>query len=273
MNIGHAIFEALHGLRHRWQAKIRHGVHSPFVFGLQDGALKDAALTPIPAIEHCRKKLLLDARKFQRVDLGAGSRKGKANETKVSAFARRSLQKEHPARILRGLADAVQANHVIELGTALGITTAYLAWERSQRKVVTIEGDPFVLAVAREHWQSLKIENIDARCGDFDHELQGHDIAQAKWDMVLVDGNHTYAATMRYWHFFRDKLSERGCLVFDDLYWSPEMHRAWREIIADPAVGLSLDYFDFGVVFLFPRRQQEHYVLGMPTAAARTKYI
>lgn len=273
MNIGHAIFEALHGLRHRWQAKVRHGVHSPFVFALQDGVLKDAALTPMPAIEQCRKKLLLDPRKFQRVDLGAGSRKGKVHESRVSDFARRSLQKEHPARILRGLADAVQAKNVIELGTALGITTAYLAWERPNRNVLTVEGDPFVLDVAREQWQSLRMENIDARCGDFDHVLQAHDIGRTLWDMVLVDGNHTYAATMRYWEFFRDKLSVHGCLVFDDLYWSPEMYRAWRAIIADPAVGLSLDYFDFGVVFLFPRRQKEHYVLGMPTAAARTKYI
>jgi predicted O-methyltransferase YrrM len=273
MKLSNAIFEMMHALRHRWQAKIRHGVHSPFVFAMQDGVLKNAAMLPMATIEKCRTKLLHDQRTFERVDLGAGSRKSNSNRSSVAQFAQRSLQKEHPARILRGLADAVNAQNVLELGTALGITTAYLACDRPNRNVATLEGDPFVLQIAQETWQELELKNITGHCGAFDQLLSTEQLKEHLWDMVLVDGNHTYEATIRYWNTLKDKITPQGCLIFDDIYWSPGMYRAWCEISADPKVGITLDYFDFGVVFLFPRRQKEHYKLRMPTMAPRTKFV
>jgi predicted O-methyltransferase YrrM len=275
MRLWHAIFETLHGLRHRWQSRIRHGVHSPFVFALQDGVLKDAAMSRLEAVEQRRTALLQDERSFQRRDWGAGSRRGHSDQqsTTIGRFARRSLQHEHPARILRGIADAVNASNVLELGTALGITTAYLAWERSARNVVTIEGDPFVLETARAQWSALALNNVTSICDNFDQALERPTLNTRLWDMVVVDGNHTYDATMRYWGILKNKISERGCIVLDDIYWSPDMLRAWREIAADEAVSLTLDYFDFGVVFMFPRPQKEHYILRMPTSAPRTRYV
>jgi predicted O-methyltransferase YrrM len=266
------IFEATHWVKHRWRSRIRHGVHSPFVFALQDGALKDAALETLPPIEHARQALHNDTRTITRVDLGAGSRSGVASSIRIAEFAQKSLQGEHAARILRGLADALDATHVLELGTALGITTAYLAWDRPNRKVHTIEGDPILLDIAREQWTQLGIQNIIGHEGAFDHILSTSNLAQMKFDLILIDGNHAFEPTMRYWDQLKHQLTEGGCIVLDDIYWSPGMHGAWTAIKSDPLVTLSLDYFEWGIVFVFPRKQTEHYSLRLPTMKPRTHF-
>jgi predicted O-methyltransferase YrrM len=266
------IFESIHWVKHRWRSRIRHGVHSPFVFGLQDGALKEAALKALPPIEKAREALHLDLRAIKRTDLGAGSRRGSASSMRIADIARKSLQGEHPARILRGLADALNAKNILELGTALGITTAYLSWDRPMRKVHTIEGDPALLDIAREQWAMLGCHNVQGHQGAFDEVLKRANLAQMKFDLILIDGNHAFEPTMRYWDQLKHQLNEGGCIVLDDIYWSPDMHRAWTAIKSDPLVTLTLDYFEWGIVFVFPRKQTEHYCLRLPTMRPRTRY-
>jgi predicted O-methyltransferase YrrM len=267
-----AFFESIQWLRHQWQGRIRHGVHSPFVFDLQTGILKDAAMVPLPEIERLRRDLLADNSKFDRLDFGAGSRSSSATSTRVNDFARKSLQSEHAARVLRGLADGIQARRVLELGTAFGITTAYLAYERPQRYVCTIEGDPLVAKKANEVWNNLGIASIESLVANFDDAIVDVIKGQPLFDLILVDGNHTYEATCRYWQSLKTHISAGGCIVFDDIYWSREMNDAWQFIQNDRDVSLTLDYFHWGVVFTFPRPQKEHYRLKLPTMAPRTRY-
>jgi predicted O-methyltransferase YrrM len=266
------LFESYHWVRHRWRSRIRHGVHSPFVFGLQNGSLKEAAMAPIPQIELRRQGLLKDHRMLDRMDLGAGSRKGNSQVITVAAFAKRSLQDEHAAKILRGLADGLQATTILELGTALGLTTAYFAFQRPHREVWSLEGDPIVAKLAQEQWIQLGIDSIRLLQCSFDQGLERPELREKSFDLVLVDGNHTYEATLRYWHLLKHRITKHGCIIFDDIYWSPQMLKAWQEIKNDPMVSLTLDYFHWGVVFIFPRNQVEHYALRFPTTRPRTNH-
>ncbi len=45
------------------------------------------------------------------------------------------------------------------------------------------------------------------------------------------------------------KATNDSVFVFDDIYWSVGMTRAWNEIKKDPKVTLSIDAFYFGFVF------------------------
>ena len=50
--------------------------------------------------------------------------------------------------------------------------------------------------------------------------------------------------------------------MFDDIYWSDGMQKAWKEICANKEVTLSLDLFKFGIVFFkTENKQKEHFVL------------
>jgi hypothetical protein len=53
-------------------------------------------------------------------------------------------------------------------------------------------------------------------------------------------------------------------LILDDIYWSPSMTEAWNACVADPRFTLSLDFYDFGVLYQTKGRVKEHFVLRRP---------
>ena len=53
--------------------------------------------------------------------------------------------------------------------------------------------------------------------------------------MAYVDANHTYEATMRYVHYLLPRMNEKGMYGFDDIHYSEEMERAWKELKNDDA--------------------------------------
>ena len=48
-----------------------------------------------------------------------------------------------------------------------------------------------------------------------------------------------------------------ACLVFDDIYWSKGMAKAWAEIIEE--VDFSVDLFRLGIVMLGDFNIKEHF--------------
>jgi hypothetical protein len=62
-----------------------------------------------------------------------------------------------------------------------------------------------------------------------------------------------------------------GIVIFDDLYWSGDMNRAWREIAASPRYSLTIDYGTKGVAAIDRRGSARHIdlcdVMGRPPIA------
>ncbi|MFT4024860.1 MAG: class I SAM-dependent methyltransferase [Flavihumibacter sp.] len=138
---------------------------------------------------------------------------------------------------------------VIELGTSLGISGAYLAAALPGTQVYTLEGAPAIAARAAENFQSLGLPNISVIPGRFDDSLPGLLATTGKADMVYIDGNHQYQPTMDYFRFFRDHRQNDTVLIFDDIHWSEGMEKAWEAIRNDETVTCSIDLFFLGYVF------------------------
>jgi len=226
-----------------------HGMHSPFVFDFIRNVLHNGkGYALLPAIEARRRALLRDRRLLDVEDMGAGSRVNKATQKEVRAIAKAALKSPRLAQVLHRLVRHYQPQTVIELGTSLGITTAYLA-SAAPGRVSTIEGSSAVAAVAREGFKELGLQNIDLHTGNFDSVLPELISAADRIDLAYIDGNHRYAPTINY---FRQllKIAHPGTiLVFDDIHWSAEMERAWAEIKAHEAVAYTVDIFFLGFVF------------------------
>jgi predicted O-methyltransferase YrrM len=138
---------------------------------------------------------------------------------------------------------------IIELGTSLGITTAYLATGSPGADVYTIEGSAAINQVAKQHFRELGLKNIKDCVGNFDDKLPEILSRLQRVDLVYIDGNHRYEPTV---HYFSQLLPHSGndtILVFDDIHWSPEMEQAWEEIKSHPSVRCSVDLFFIGFVF------------------------
>ena len=150
---------------------------------------------------------------------------------------------------------------IVELGTSLGITTAYMAAVDSRNRVVTYEGCPAVAKIAQANWKSLGIKNIECRVGEIDVEKLDAELEQV--DVAFVDANHTYASTRAYINILLQKVHAKSVLVVDDIHHSAEMERAWREICADERVTSTMDLYQMGLVFFDKYYWKRHYVMKL----------
>jgi predicted O-methyltransferase YrrM len=148
---------------------------------------------------------------------------------------------------------------IIELGTCLGITSAYLSKACPDADVITIEGCPETAKVAYNSFRQLDLDNVELRVGNFDHLLPELIAEQSQLDFVYVDGNHRKDATLNYFNWCLPKVHEGSLLIFDDIYWSEGMKEAWAEIKANPQVTVTIDLFWIGLVFFRKGQVKEHF--------------
>ena len=249
-------------LLHRFKAKTRHGVHSPFVYRLIDKVIYDFEPKKVYAgIEALRKQLLNDKRSIQVTDLGAGSKVNNDQTKKISDIARNALKPRRLAQLLYRLAADLKPLNIIELGTCLGITTVYLQNASPKAKVYSLEGSPETAAVALETFQKAGLTNIAEITGNFDDTLPGVIKELDQLDFVFVDGNHQRDATIKYFEWCLAKVHEDTMLIFDDIYWSEGMKEAWQEIKAHPRVTVTVDLFWIGLVFFKQGRAKEDFLV------------
>lgn len=237
-----------------------HGVHSPFVFEFITRVLNDKRrFYAFDGIEKIRTQLLSNHTLVEMQDFGAGSRVAKTNTRKISDVAKGSLKPAKYSQLLFRMIDYYGPKQIIELGTSLGITTAYLASAYPAAKVTTFEGSNAIAKIAGHNHQLLGLTNIDLIEGNFDEELPRWLAQNKKVDFAFIDGNHAYKPTMAYFEALLDVVEDHSILVFDDIHWSKEMEAAWAQISAHPRVTLSIDLFFIGVVFFrkeFAQKQQ-----------------
>ena len=175
---------------------------------------------------------------------------------KVSDIAKRSLAKKKYAQMLARLVNWLGDGRlaigdgqliVVELGTSLGVTTAYMAAMDKRNKVITYEGCPAVAEIAKENWKALGIKNIDCRVGEITADMLDRDLERV--DVAFIDANHTYAGTRVYFNVLAEKVHPKSVVVVDDIHYNKEMEKAWHEICEDERVTSTMDLYQMGLVF------------------------
>ncbi|WP_134089574.1 O-methyltransferase [Olivibacter sp. XZL3] len=247
-------------LAHRLSAKTRHGVHSPFVYQLVDEVIYDFSPKPYEEeIERKRQALQKDMRIIKVTDYGAGSMMNNGKQKAVGTIAKNALKPKRVAQLIARLANRFTPATIIELGTCLGITTAYLAKAAPKASVITVEGCPETSAVARQTLDELGAPHITLKTGNFDNILPELIQQQEKIDFLFLDGNHRKEATLNYFYLCLPKVHAQSLLIFDDIYWSKGMKEAWQEIKNHPQVTLTIDLFFIGLVFFKKGQEKEHF--------------
>ena len=250
-------------LKFYFRAGTRYHVHSPFVFDFVENVLEDDRwFYPFTEIEGVRMHMRKDGRMIPITDLGAGSQVSKKKERSIASLAKHSANQPFVCRWLFRIVNLYKPKRMLELGTSLGISSAYQAFASQNGRLVTIEGDPEVAHLAAGNFNLLKTKNISLMEGSFD-EMLPHAIQElGGLDYVFFDGNHRKKPTLLYFKKCLENAHEKSVFVFDDIHWSAGMEEAWKEIKAHPKVTISIDLFFFGVVFFRPgKKKKEHFRL------------
>lgn len=223
-----------------------HGAHSPFVY---DFIRKTLISRPKKYREIKRLVLSIKCNKqlIEIKEVGAGSAAFKTTKRRVGDIARKAGIRNKYGKALHCLVKYVEAKNVLELGTSVGISSVWMAYSNESTNVYTIEGNPEILNIAKNNFENAELKNIYTQCANFDDVLH-QKLTEMDFDIVFIDGNHTYEATIKYFQILKHKLNNKCLVVFDDIYWSKGMTKAWKEIKKDKEVTISIDIFQLGII-------------------------
>jgi len=241
-----------------------HSLQAPFVYNLYTSLKqKPQKFQGYPDIETLRLNLLNDMTLIQVQDTGAGSRRNRKDKT-VSQIAKYEISSWEKCAFLSALIKEGGYSNCVELGTSLGITTAYLSRACPNGTVFTFEGDAKLCELAAGHHEYLSCKNVQIIQGNIDDTLLAFLENNSSVDCAIIDANHTGRALERYFQWLVDKISENGLIIIDDIRWSVDMNKSWNALLKHPAVSISLEFREIGVLFINTKKKRQHYVLENP---------
>jgi predicted O-methyltransferase YrrM len=234
-------------------------VHSPFVYGLVTNCFNDKTKYPeYEILKSHRKALRSDSSMVEMKDFGQGSRVFKGNARKVSAVVKNAGMRKKRQKLLFRMAKYFKSETILELGTSLGMGTVALSLSNEFSAINTVEGCPNTLSKAQEYFEKFNLHNIQIHQELFSDFLEN---TSTQFDLIFIDGDHNGERTLGYFNSLLKKVHNDSVIIFDDIYWSKDMTVAWQKIIANENVTVSIDTFQWGLVFFRKEQPKQHFVI------------
>ncbi|GAA4815256.1 class I SAM-dependent methyltransferase [Litoribaculum gwangyangense] len=238
----------------------QHGVHSPFVYNLITKCFYDKTKNETyTSISKYRNSLLKNRNKIKVTDLGAGSHVMKHKGRSISSMAKNAGTTNKRAKLLYRISDYFKPNAILELGTSLGIATHAMSLGNPKASITAIEGCPNISEFTKGYFKKYHLKNTNLIVGDFEEEIKK--LTSNYYDLIFFDGNHQKEATLNYFETLLETTHNNSVFIFDDIYWSKGMTKAWEAIKANPKVTVTIDTFFWGFVFFRKEQVKEHFVI------------
>jgi predicted O-methyltransferase YrrM len=258
------LFQIKSYLQFLWHSKNEHAVHSPFVFTLITKCFYDTkSKLEYAVLKEYRNSLLQNQNTIEVTDFGAGSKVFKSNTREISKIAKTAGISPKRAELLFRIVNYFQPDTILEIGTSLGLATSALSLgSRSvgiKSKITTLEGCPETAKIALEQFKKFGLTNINLEVTEFNSFLSK--IPTLNFKLIYFDGNHQKQATLDYFELLLPTITNETVWIFDDIHWSSEMEEAWRIIKNHPKVTVTIDTFQWGLVFFRREQPNEHFVI------------
>lgn len=256
------LFQIKAYLKFLWHSKNEHAVHSPFVFNLITKCFYDKKVKKeYTILEEYRNALLKNKNTIEVTDFGAGSKVFKSNTRMVAQIAKTAGISKKRAELLYRIVHYFQPENVLELGTSLGLATSALALGNKNAKIITLEGCPNTANQCQLQLQKFNINNVTSVVTEFSTYFSTSKFPLLSFHFIYFDGNHSKKATLDYFELLLPTVTNDSVWIFDDIHWSAEMEEAWRIIKKHPKVSVTIDTFQWGLVFFRKEQPKEHFII------------
>ena len=187
---------------------------------------------------------------------------GSAHDFSVAEVSKKASSPEIWTVLYYYLSLNKNIKNILEIGTNLGVSGQYFIAAlkgKINSKLITIEGVKKLCEIAETRFAKIsKQVQFEVKHGLYDNVLEEVCLTDTQFDLVFIDGNHNYEATIKYFEILKNNYSKNAILIFDDIHWSPQMTRAWKEIILDTTILLSVDLFKLGIVIFGADASSNH---------------
>ena len=249
-------------LKFLYHSKNEHGVHSPFVFDLVTKCFYDKKKYPeYRILETYRNSLLENKNTIEVTDFGAGSKVFKSTTRQISKIAKTAGISQKRAKLLFRIVHYFQPSSILEIGTSLGLATSSLSLGNPNSKIITLEGCPMTAAQSKLQLQKFNFSNAHSIITEFSTYLQTINHQPSTINLIYFDGNHSKKATLEYFERLLPTITNDSVWIFDDIHWSQDMEDTWELIKNHTKVKVTIDTFQWGLVFFRQEQEKEHFVI------------
>ncbi len=256
------MYQIIAYIRFLFSATNQHSVHSPFIFDFVTKCLYDKKeYEAYSQLSDYRNALKRNNEDLEITDFGSGSRVFKSNTRTVKAIAKNSGTPLKRTKLFYRLTQYFKPKNTLELGTSLGIATQAMALGYLKNQITSIEGCPNVSSHTKLQLKDFKVENAKVETGEFKNLIP--QLEKENFDLVFFDGHHSEEATIQYFTMLLPKASNNSLFIFDDIYWSKGMTKAWEHIKSHESVTVTVDTFYLGFVFFRKEQAKEHFKIRM----------
>jgi predicted O-methyltransferase YrrM len=130
-----------------------------------------------------------------------------------------------------------------------------------EAKITTLEGCPETAIQCQLQLQNFNIKNVELVISEFSEYFKTINHQPSTINLIYFDGNHSKSATLEYFELLLPTITNDTVWIFDDIHWSPEMEEAWEIIKKHPKVTVTIDTFQWGLVFFRKEQLKEHFVI------------
>jgi len=239
-----------------------HAVHSPLVYDFIIHVLHNTDNSgSFASVESYRNECLNRKEIIELTDLGSGHGNAIRKRRKVCEIARTSPVNPKFGRMLYALSRHYRPGTIIELGTSLGISTMYLAAGNPSARIVTVEADKNLAAIAAREFAKRNLNNIELIASAFDTVLPSLANELTGESLVFIDGNHRKKAVISYCELLMRSKCNMLIIVLDDIRWSGEMTEAWNELKSHNKARITIDLFFMGLIVVRENISKQNFII------------
>lgn len=237
-----------------------HGVHSPFVYKLVTACFYSPTNPAyVNAFLKYKNELIHNKKEIVIADFGAGSNYFKGNTRSINEIAQNAGISTKRARLLIRFVQYFKPQNILEIGTSLGLSTYCLHLGNPKAAITTLEGCQETAKVARSQFKNFNFHPT-LISGNFKESLPTV-LQNNQFDLIYIDGNHQKEATISYFEQCLTSIHNDSIIIFDDIHWSTGMKEAWEIISKNKQVTVSIDTFQWGIVFFRKEQEKEHFII------------
>lgn len=247
-------------LKYCLYSKKRHGVHSPFIYELSDKCLRQPIQKDIwEEFLTMQRNFRTSTQTIEVTDLGSGSKK--LNKVrKVKDIASISGINHKYGKLLYKLVKYYPIQHILELGTSLGLGTFLLTSAKDTVNTITVEGCPNTSKFAMENFPLTQKHRVQFINDSFENFLMAYN-QETKFDLVFIDGDHSKRSLLRQLELLEPLTHDETIFVLDDIRWTSDMLEGWESLQNNPDYHLTIDLFRIGIILKRKHQQKEHFII------------
>ncbi|MDD4514413.1 SAM-dependent methyltransferase [Massilibacteroides sp.] len=225
-----------------------HGVHSPFVFNFITKVIDERApYYCLNDIELTRRKIFYEEKK---------------DTLPLRELIQQSVISSRCGALLMRITNYFKPHTVFQIGSVTGFASLYLSSYSSNVETFVLEEIPERVSANRLVFDKHKAKNIqliEDNCRDNLAQMLKN---KENPDLIYFDFLNDTDLNRYAFETCLPYCGETTVLIIAGIKANKEMEKFWEELLSHPQVGVTIDVFEFGIVFFNLKLHKKNYIVS-----------